>query len=92
MAAPTKKPKTLSKYGLKLTLPEGEPPAELVWLMADAEESDSPFAEATLQVKLLEMMLGKAQAQKVREKGLSITQLANLIADVQDSYGVDSGK
>lgn len=92
MAAPTKKPKTLKKYGLTLTLPEGEPPAEMVWLMADAEESDSPFAEATLQVKLLQMMLGEEQALAVREKNLSITQLANLIGDVQEAYGVDSGK
>lgn len=92
MAAPTRKPKTLKKYGLTLTLPEGDPPAELVWLMADAEESDSPFAEATLQVKLLQMMIGPEQAAKVREKGLSVVQLANLIADIQDGYGVDPGK
>lgn len=88
---PAKGKKTVKKYGLTLTLPE-KLSSEIIWLMADAEQSDSPFAEVALQARMVVAMVGEKQAQKVRDANLSVEQLAILIGDIQDAYGVDEGK
>jgi hypothetical protein len=92
MTTPAKKKgKTLKVKGLVLNLPD-KLTSEIIWIMAEADESDSAFAEATMLAKMIRATLGEEQAQKVRDKDLTVDELANLFIEIQGSYEVEPGK